>query len=71
MAEEEIPFVPVDQLMDTLHTSLLGLSSEEVATRRASYGPDAVVPAELFRSPPCYVDFFVYSTHFKDMPMRN
>ena len=52
MAEEEIPFVPVDQLMDTLHTSLQGLSSEEVATRRASYSPDAVVPAELFRSPP-------------------
>ena len=43
MAEEEIPFVPVEQLMDTLHTSLQGLSSEEVATRRATYGPNAVV----------------------------
>jgi Mg2+-importing ATPase len=43
MAEEEIPFVPVDQLMETLHTSLQGLSSEEVATRRATYGPNAVV----------------------------
>lgn len=43
MAEEEIPFVPVDQLMETLHTSLQGLSSEDVATRGASYGPNAVV----------------------------
>jgi P-type Mg2+ transporter len=43
MAEEEVPFVPVDQLMETLHTSLQGLSSEEVKSRRASYGPNAVV----------------------------
>jgi Mg2+-importing ATPase len=43
MAEEEFPFIPVDQLMETLHTSLQGLSSREVESRRASYGPNAVV----------------------------
>jgi Mg2+-importing ATPase len=43
MEEEEFPFVPVDKLMETLHTSLQGLSSEEVKSRRASYGPNAVV----------------------------
>jgi Mg2+-importing ATPase len=43
MAEEEFPFIPVDQLMETLHTSLQGLSSKEVESRRASYGPNAVV----------------------------
>ena len=43
MAEEEFPFIPVDQLMETLHTSLQGLSSEEIESRKASYGPNAVV----------------------------
>src|SRR5512136_2159598 len=43
MAEEEIPFIPVDQLMETLHTSTQGLSSEEVVSRRAIYGPNEVV----------------------------
>ena len=43
MAEEEFPFIPVDQLMESLHTSLQGLSSEEVASLRASYGPNEVV----------------------------
>ena len=43
MADEEFRFIPVDQLMETLHTSLQGLSSEEVESRRASYGPNAVV----------------------------
>ena len=44
MAEEEFQSIPVDQLMETLHTSLKGLSSGEVESRRASYGPNAVVP---------------------------
>lgn len=43
MAEEELQFIPVDQLMETLHTSLQGLSSEAVASRKVSYGPNAVV----------------------------
>jgi len=43
MAEEEFPFIPVDQLMEILHTSLQGLSSEEVESRRASYGRNEVV----------------------------
>ena len=43
MSDEEIRFIPVDQLMETLHTSLEGLSPDEVASRRASYGPNAVV----------------------------
>jgi P-type Mg2+ transporter len=43
MAEEEPPFIPVDQLMATLNTSLQGLSPEEVVVRRESYGPNAVV----------------------------
>ena len=43
MAEEEIPFVPVDQLMESLHTSLKGLSSEDVVSRRVTYGSNAVV----------------------------
>jgi P-type Mg2+ transporter len=43
MAEEEPPFIPVDQLLATQHTSLKGLSLEEVALRRASYGPNTVV----------------------------
>ena len=42
MAEEESRFIPVDQLMETLHTSLQGLSSEEVESRRATYGPNEV-----------------------------
>ncbi|MCK9592216.1 MAG: magnesium-translocating P-type ATPase [Methanoregula sp.] len=43
MEEEEIRFIPVDQLMETLQTSLHGLSSDEVGSRRAFYGPNAVV----------------------------
>jgi len=43
MAEEESRFIPADQLMETLHTSPRGLSSEEVATRRSTYGPNEVV----------------------------
>jgi Mg2+-importing ATPase len=43
MAEEEFPFIPVDQLMESLHTSLQGLSSEVAASLRASYGPNEVV----------------------------
>jgi Mg2+-importing ATPase len=43
MAEEEPQFIPVDQLMETLHTSLQGLSSAEVASRSSSYGPNEVV----------------------------
>ena len=43
MAEEEFQSIPVDQLMETLHTSLQGLSSREVESRLASYGPNAVV----------------------------
>jgi Mg2+-importing ATPase len=43
MVEEEIRFIPVDQLMETLHTSLQGLSSSEVESRKASYGPNEVV----------------------------
>ena len=43
MAEEESRIIPVDQLMETLHTSLQGLSSEEVELRRASYGRNEVV----------------------------
>jgi P-type Mg2+ transporter len=43
MAEEEFRFIPVDQLMETLHTSLQGLSSDEVELRRSTYGPNEVV----------------------------
>ncbi len=43
MAEEESRFIPVDQLMETLHSSLQGLSSDEVELRRLSYGPNEVV----------------------------
>jgi Mg2+-importing ATPase len=43
MAEEESRFMPVDQLMETLHTSLQGLSSAEVESRRATYGRNEVV----------------------------
>ncbi len=43
MAEEESRFIPVDQLMETLHTSLQGLSSRDVESRRASYGRNEVV----------------------------
>ncbi len=43
MAEEESRFIPVDHLMETLHTSQQGLSSEEVESRRASYGRNEVV----------------------------
>jgi P-type Mg2+ transporter len=41
--EEESRFIPVDQLMVTHNTTLAGLSSGEVAARRATYGPNAVV----------------------------
>ena len=43
MEEEETRFIPVDQLMETLHTSQRGLSSQEVESRRALYGPNEVV----------------------------
>lgn len=43
MAEEESRFIPVDQLMETLHTSLQGLSSDEVESRRSTYGRNDVV----------------------------
>ncbi len=43
MAEEEVRFIPVDRLMETLHTSPQGLSADEVAVRRSAYGPNAVV----------------------------
>ena len=43
MADEESRFIPGDQLMKTLHTSLQGLSSEEVGMRRSTYGPNEVV----------------------------
>jgi len=43
MSDEGIRFIPIDQLMETLHTSLLGLSPDEVASRRASIGPNEVV----------------------------
>jgi Mg2+-importing ATPase len=43
MLDEEIRFIPIDQLMETLHTSPQGLSPDEVASRRASYGPNEVV----------------------------
>ncbi|MCX6682262.1 MAG: cation-transporting P-type ATPase, partial [Methanoregula sp.] len=43
MSEEEIRFIPIDQLIETLHTSPQGLSFDEVVVRRASYGPNEVV----------------------------
>jgi P-type Mg2+ transporter len=43
MAEEEPRFIPGDQLMETFHTSLRGLSSDEVETRRSSFGSNGVV----------------------------
>lgn len=43
MADDESRFIPVDQLMETLHTSLQGLSSDEVESRRSTYGPNEVV----------------------------
>jgi len=43
MAEDEFRFIPVDQVMERLHTSPHGLSSEEVESRRALYGPNEVV----------------------------
>ena len=43
MSDEEIRLIPIHQVMETLHTSLQGLSPDEVASRRASYGPNAVV----------------------------
>ena len=43
MSDKEIRFIPIHQLMETLHTSLQGLSPDEVASRRASYGPNEVV----------------------------
>jgi Mg2+-importing ATPase len=43
MAEDEPRFIPVDQLMETFHTSLQGLSSGEVESRRSTYGPNQVV----------------------------
>jgi P-type Mg2+ transporter len=43
MAEEEPRFIPGDQLMETFHTSLQGLSSDEVETRRLSFGSNEVV----------------------------
>jgi P-type Mg2+ transporter len=43
MSDEEIRFIPIDQLIETLHTSPQGLSFDEVVVRRASYGPNEVV----------------------------
>jgi P-type Mg2+ transporter len=43
MAEEEPRFIPVDQLMEIHHTSLQGLSSDEVGARRLSFGSNEVV----------------------------
>ena len=43
MTEEEYLDIPVDQVMERLHTSPRGLSSEEVESRRALYGPNEVV----------------------------
>jgi len=43
MSDEEIRFIPIDELMETLHTSPQGLSFDEVVVRRASYGPNEVV----------------------------
>lgn len=43
MSDEEIRFIPIDQLIETLHTSPQGLSFDEVVVRRASYGPNVVV----------------------------
>ncbi|MDD1685438.1 magnesium-translocating P-type ATPase [Methanoregula sp.] len=43
MAGEEPRFIPVDDLMETLHTSWQGLSSGEVESRRSSFGPNTVV----------------------------
>ena len=43
MAEEDFLDMPVDQVMDRLHTSLSGLTPEEVAARQATYGPNAVM----------------------------
>lgn len=43
MAEKESRFIPVDRLMEMLHTSPQGLSADEVASRRSAYGPNEVV----------------------------
>lgn len=39
----EAQFIPCDQLMETLQTSLQGLSPDEIELRRSSHGPNAVV----------------------------
>jgi len=43
MSDEEIRSIPLDHLMEALHTSPRGLSHEEVLVRRESYGPNEVV----------------------------
>jgi Mg2+-importing ATPase len=43
MAEDDSRFIPVDDLMETFHTSLQGLSSDEVESRRSAFGPNEVV----------------------------
>ncbi|OPY39146.1 MAG: putative copper-exporting P-type ATPase A [Methanoregula sp. PtaU1.Bin051] len=48
MADEEARFIPVDQLMQTYHTSHQGLSSYEVKSRRSIHGPNEVVRKKRF-----------------------
>jgi Mg2+-importing ATPase len=43
MAQEDFLDMPVDQVMERLHTSLQGLIPEEVSARQATYGPNAVM----------------------------
>jgi P-type Mg2+ transporter len=43
MAEDEFQFMAVDKVIETLHTSLQGLTPEEVESKRARYGPNEVV----------------------------